>query len=262
MNGGPPADNGRSLRAERPTLQEGVPRHFVQSWYGFCGGDGGLPWYPTYSEVAGGFFGHWGRRGRLPPTTSAAEVGRQTVHDFDSVQTHLNDLPDQKHDVLRVVLAVGVGADARARVDLDTILINHPIQRAAVAKPILECFVRDTGEGQGVIDHERLLVFGKTHLFDDIGRGFVVVENFLEVVRFDIFVLKVQGGQFFASIGERFEVGRVGDAWEFTFETVAVLFAIAWVVEDAWTISPKFVIDSRGGFLISLGNVIYGGHYR
>ena len=62
------------------------------------------------------------------------EVGWQLVYDLDRVETDGDDLAWQAHDVLGVVVAVGVRRDAAAFVGADLVLADDPFQREKVGE--------------------------------------------------------------------------------------------------------------------------------
>ena len=82
---------------------------------------------------------------------------RQRSHNFHRFQTHRNDLPDQPHDIFRVVGAVRVVGDAAALVGRDLVLIDHPLQRRAVAEAVFVGFGRDAAESEELVVEERVL---------------------------------------------------------------------------------------------------------
>jgi len=99
------------------------------------------------------------------------ELGGQGGDDFDRIDADAGDLANQAHDVFRVALAVGIGADAGAFVFGDLVLVDDPFEGGAVAEAVVEGFGRDVGEGEGVVDAERFFVFGELHLFDAAVEG-------------------------------------------------------------------------------------------
>ena len=60
------------------------------------------------------------------------------MDDVYRFQADTDDLADEADDVSFAVKTVGVGADAAAVVRLDTILVNDPLQGAAIAEAIGE----------------------------------------------------------------------------------------------------------------------------
>ena len=68
-----------------------------------------------------------------PPT-----LLRQPSHYLYRFQADAHDLADEADDVFFVVGAVGVGADAAAFVGLDAVLVDDPLQGAAVTEPVGE----------------------------------------------------------------------------------------------------------------------------
>src|SRR5262245_62961519 len=74
---------------------------------------------------------------------------RQPRHDPHRLQAHADHLPDEPHDVLFVAGPVRVGADAAALALFDLILIDDPLQGAAVAEAGWVGLGRVAGEGEG-----------------------------------------------------------------------------------------------------------------
>ena len=56
------------------------------------------------------------------------------MDDFDGFDADADDLADEADDVFGVVGVVGVGADGGALVLLDVVLVDDPIEGAAVAE--------------------------------------------------------------------------------------------------------------------------------
>src|SRR5947209_7793503 len=74
---------------------------------------------------------------------SRAELFRQVPDNSHRFQADAHHLADEAHDVLLVVGPVGVGTDAAAFVLADLILVDDPLQGAAVAE------LADAGEEKG-----------------------------------------------------------------------------------------------------------------
>lgn len=70
--------------------------------------------------------------------SAVRKLGWQRLDDLDGFEAHADDLADEADDVLRVVLAVGVGGDAAALVGADLVLIDDPFEGRAVTEPIFE----------------------------------------------------------------------------------------------------------------------------
>ncbi len=68
---------------------------------------------------------------------------RQGGDDLGRFHADADDLSDEADDVLRVVGVVGVRADAGAFVFLDAVLIDDPLDGAAVAEAVFEDLRRD-----------------------------------------------------------------------------------------------------------------------
>src|SRR6266851_780416 len=121
---------------------------------------------------------------------------RQARHDAHGFQTDAHDLADEAHDVLLIVRAIGIGADAAALVLADLILVDHPVQGAAVAEAVLKRFRRNARESQRRVDVQGRLVLAEPHLVLDLVRqrhafGF----DPLQGMRFERFIIQVQAGQ-------------------------------------------------------------------
>jgi hypothetical protein len=67
-------------------------------------------------------------------------LGKEQLHKLDGLKTHCNYLSNQPHNVLRIIIAIGVVGTAAALVGADLILIDDPIERGAIAQPILKHF--------------------------------------------------------------------------------------------------------------------------
>ena len=57
------------------------------------------------------------------------KCGRHGIDDLHGFKTRADHLPDEPHDVLQVVFAVGVAGDAAAGVGVDLVLVDDPFQR-------------------------------------------------------------------------------------------------------------------------------------
>jgi hypothetical protein len=162
-------------------------------------------------------------------------------------------LPDETDDVLRIVIAIWIACNAGAVVGADLVLVDDPVEGGAVAEAIVEDFIGDAGEGEGVVDFDFGFVFGESHFFDAVGEGEAGGFDPFEVVGFGGFVVEVEVGELFASAGEGVERGGPtdtiggllerrgeGDAGELAFEVVGELGAVGGVVEEGeFTISRQ-----------------------
>src|SRR5437867_2841515 len=80
------------------------------------------------------------------------------------LQADPDHMTDQTDDVAGVIVAVGVGADTRARVLGDAVLVDDPLKGGAIAEAVLERVGWDAGEGEGGVDRDGGLVLTETHL--------------------------------------------------------------------------------------------------
>lgn len=125
----------------------------------------------------------------------------------------MDHLPDQADDIFRIVGAVGVGFDAAKFVLGHLILIDDPIERAAVPEPIFKRLLGNAGERQRWVDAQFGLVLAQPHLvFDLVRKRQVIIDDEFERIRFELFVIEMQPGQFPAGVGEGPEVRRERDA--------------------------------------------------
>lgn len=85
-------------------------------------------------------------------------------HDAHRLDAHGDDLADEADDVLRVVGAVGIAGDAAAGVGGDAVLVEHPIERGAVAEAVVERLRRHARQRQVRVDDHGGLVFGEFRL--------------------------------------------------------------------------------------------------
>jgi hypothetical protein len=81
-----------------------------------------------------------------------AVLRRKRVDDFYGFHADADDLADEADDVFLIIRLVGVAGDAAAFVSADLVLVDDPIQRAAVAEAVVKDFGRDLGEYQRVVD--------------------------------------------------------------------------------------------------------------
>ena len=76
-------------------------------------------------------------------------------HRFYRLQTQRNDVAKKADEVFGVVGAVRFVGDAAAFVGAHLILVNHPVQRAAVAEAVLKRLGRDAFQRQEFVVAER-----------------------------------------------------------------------------------------------------------
>ena len=81
----------------------------------------------------------------------------QGLHDLDRLDADADDLADEADDVFFVVGVVGVAGDAAAFVGADLVLVDDPIERAAVAEAVVEDLGRDFAERERLVDLEDFL---------------------------------------------------------------------------------------------------------
>jgi hypothetical protein len=77
------------------------------------------------------------------------------------------------------MIKVGVIADAATLMAFDTLLLNHPMQRGAIAQLILIGGRRDAAQGQEVIHAQVRLILGKLHLLNPKRHRHVEILDFL-----------------------------------------------------------------------------------
>jgi hypothetical protein len=81
-----------------------------------------------------------------------SEFGGQSVHDFHRFDAHADDLADEADDVLFIVGVIGVAGDAATLVGADLVLVDDPIEGAAIAEAVVEDLGRDFGERERFVD--------------------------------------------------------------------------------------------------------------
>ena len=107
-------------------------------------------------------------------------------------------------DVFGGVGAVGVESDAATGVFGDLVLVDDPFEGAAVSEAIFEDLGRDAGEGEGGVDDQGALVFGRAHLvFEAVGEGAAGGDEEFEGVGPELLVVEVEAGEAGASGGGR-----------------------------------------------------------
>lgn len=119
-------------------------------------------------------------------------VGGEGVDEFYCFDADADDLADEADDVFLIIRVVGVAGDSGAFVGGDLILVDDPIEGAAVAEAVVEDFGRDFGERQGFVDFQLGLVFGEPHLLDMVGEWDAVGFEPLERPEFELFVAEVE----------------------------------------------------------------------
>ncbi len=95
-------------------------------------------------------------------------MGRQGGDDLDRLHTDTDDLADEADDVLGFV---GVRADAGALISLHAVLIDDPLDGAAVAEAVLEDLRGDARQGERVVDLDRVFVLAQARLLRPSGRS-------------------------------------------------------------------------------------------
>lgn len=135
-------------------------------------------------------------------------VRRQGGDDLDRFHTDPDDLSDEADDVLGVVGVVGVRADAGAFVFLHPVLIDDPLDRAAVAEAVVEDLRRDASQGKRVVDLDRSSILAQPHLLDDVAQRLAGRLDPLQGPGLERFVLDVELRKPLARLGEGAEPGR------------------------------------------------------
>ena len=136
--------------------------------------------------------------------TLCGVFGGEAADDLYCLDTDADDLADEADDVFFIIRVVGVAGDAAAFVGADLVLVDDPVQRAAVAEAVVEDFGRNLGERQGFVDLQLRLVFGEPHFLDVVGERDAVGFEPLERPGFELFVAEVEVGESFAGFGEGF----------------------------------------------------------
>ena len=77
-----------------------------------------------------------------------------------------DDLADEAEDVFFVVGAVGVAGDEAVVVFGDAVLVDNPIEGAAIAESVFEGFGRDAVEGEETVVDKGALVGCEFHFLD------------------------------------------------------------------------------------------------
>ena len=99
------------------------------------------------------------------------ELCWQAADDVDRFDADADDLADEADDVFFIIRVVGVAGDSAAFVGADLVLVDDPIEGAAVAEAVVEDFGRDFRERERFVDLELGLVFGEPHFLDVVGEG-------------------------------------------------------------------------------------------
>ncbi len=187
------------------------------------------------------------------------ENRRQRAHDPHGLEADAHHLTHEADDVLRIVLAIGVGLDAAAFVFGDAVLIHDPFERGAVAEPVLEGRRRNAGQRERRVDGERGLVFIEPHLvFDAVAERVGRILGPLERPRFERFVLDVEAGQFAPGGGEGGEIGSEGDARQLAFQVVRELLPVGRMVQDGVDVVEDVPLGD-GGVTVLLAELFEGG---
>ena len=146
---------------------------------------------------------------------------------LDRPQAHPNNALDQLQNILLIIApALGIVDDAAALVGFDSILIDNPVQRRAIAKPIGKDAFRDVMQRQAAVDFQTAvnriagfgfaLVFGQ-HPVDAVGYR-LSGDLPVQFISFSSLIIKVQAGQGLAGLTEGAEIRREGDARQLPFE--------------------------------------------
>ena len=116
---------------------------------------------------------------------------------------------------------------------LDTILVNDPLQGAAVAEAIGEHVRGNPGQGERIVDHQGGLVLAELHALYAVRERPVVRLDPLQVIRLKVFVFEMQPGKLFAGGSERLKVRGKRNARQLTFQIIGELLPIAGMVQQA-----------------------------
>ena len=158
---------------------------------------------------------------------------RQPRHNRHSLHAHADHLANQPHNILRILGAVRIVDNAAALVGFNAVLVEHPVQRRAVAEAVGERFGGDAVQRQETVVAQLRFVFGEAHFLDAPVERHLRRFDLLERVLRLLFIADVEGGQARAGAGEGAEVGREGDARQLALEVGLVAFAVGGMVQQA-----------------------------
>jgi len=139
---------------------------------------------------------------------------RQLIHDPHRLHAHPHHLADEADDVLLILFAVRIALDAGAFVFAYLILVDHPLEGAAVAEAVLAYRRRDVGEGEGFVDGERGFVLAQLHFFDAIAERFAGGFDPFQGPRVQLVVIQMQLRQRLACGGEGAEIRGIRNPGE------------------------------------------------
>lgn len=142
----------------------------------------------------------------------------------DGFEADGDDLADEADYVFGVAGAVWVVDYAGAGVGGDSVLVDYPLEGAAVAQAVLLDFGRDAGEGQESVVAELGFVFGEGHFLDAPVEfaGFSALKGVFGL----LFVFEMELHQGRADTGVFGEIGGEGDAGQFALEVGGVAGAL------------------------------------
>jgi len=129
--------------------------------------------------------------------------GRERRHDAQRFHADRDDLADEADDVFLVV-AIRVAADLALVIPLDAVLVDDPLERAAVAEAVVEDGGRDAFEGEEIVIDEGVLS-SVSSSFDTPVEGNGLVLDALEGIFRSRFVVDVEVGELQAGGGEGVE---------------------------------------------------------
>jgi hypothetical protein len=93
------------------------------------------------------------------------KLRRQRVHNLQRLNTHPNNLTHEPNDVFFIIRVVGVTDDAAAFIRADLVLVDDPVECAAIAEAVLENLGRNFRKRQRFVDLEMRLVIGERNVF-------------------------------------------------------------------------------------------------
>ena len=132
-----------------------------------------------------------------------------------------------------IVGAIWIGADAAALVLAHLVLVDDPLQRAAVAQAVVEDLRRDAAQCERVIDLQRRFVFRQPHFLDMVGERHAGRFDPFQRPRFQLLIVQVQPGQLLAGLGESPEVGGQRNTGQFAFQVLGEPLAVARMMQNS-----------------------------
>ena len=117
-------------------------------------------------------------------------------------------------------------------VSVDAVWVDHPVERAAVAEPIVMRGGGDAFEREPVVVGERGLVLGKFHPLDAPGGLHALCFDALQLKFLLRLVAGVERDEFFAGLGKGGEIGGERNARQFTAEVGGEFLAVGRMMEN------------------------------